>query len=136
MIRSLKNNTFLRKGFSVVNSLRAMIENFRESLDQGEAFRAFFIDLSKALNRLRHELLIAILHAYGLDISSLILIHSYLTKKTKSKLMFLALGQKYILVFLKVQLLTDFYLIYLFFIFLWLFLLIILLIMQMTTLLI
>ena len=50
--------------------------------------------------------------------------------------MFIALGQKYILVFLKVQLLTDFYLIYLFFIFLWLFLLIILLIMQMTTLLI
>ena len=60
-----------------------MIEKFRESLGQDGAFGAFLADLSKALDRLHHELLIAKLPAYSLDISSLILIHSYLTKKTK-----------------------------------------------------
>ena len=58
-----------------------MIEKWRESLDSGGNFGALLTDLSKAFNCLRHGLLIAKLHAYGLDMASLKLQHSYLTKR-------------------------------------------------------
>ena len=57
-----------RKGFSVANCLLPMIEKWRESLDQGRAYGALLTDLSKAFDCLSHDLLIAKLHAYGLDI--------------------------------------------------------------------
>ena len=56
-----------RKGFSVANCLLPMIEKWRESLDQGGAYGALLTDLSKAFDCLPHDLLIAKLHAYGLD---------------------------------------------------------------------
>ena len=37
--------------------------------------------LSKAFDTLNHDLLIAKLHAYGFDIKTLKLLHSYLTKR-------------------------------------------------------
>ena len=64
-----------------------MIEKWRISLDAGGAFGALLTDLSKAFDCLPHELLIAQLHAYVVDILSLKLLHSYLTKrKQKVKL--------------------------------------------------
>ena len=39
------------------------------------------MDLSKAFDTLIHDLLIAKLHAYGFDIKTLKLLHSYLTKR-------------------------------------------------------
>ena len=39
------------------------------------------MDLSKAFDTLNHDLLIAKLHAYGFDIKTLKLLHSYLTKR-------------------------------------------------------
>ena len=58
-----------------------MIEKWRKSLDEGGAFGALLTNLSKAFDCLPHELLIAKLHAYGVDIPSLKLLHSHLTKR-------------------------------------------------------
>ena len=70
-----------RKGYGVVNALLSMIEKWRKSLDEGGVFGTLLTDLSKAFNCLPHELLIAKLRAYGVDIPSLKLLHSYLTKR-------------------------------------------------------
>ena len=58
-----------------------MIEKRRESLDSDGNSEALLTDLSKAFDRLPYDLLIAKLHAYGLDMPSLKLLHSYLTKR-------------------------------------------------------
>ena len=58
-----------------------MIEKWRESLDQGDAYGALLKDLSKAFDCLSHELIIAKLHPYGVDMLSLKLINSYLSKR-------------------------------------------------------
>ena len=58
-----------------------MIEKLRKSLDAGVAFGALLTDLSKAIDCLPHELLIAKIHAYGVDVPSLKLLHSHLTKR-------------------------------------------------------
>ena len=68
-----------RKGFSAQHCLIVMIEKWRKSLDKGGSFGALLTDLSKAFDCLPHELLVAKLHAYGFDIKSVTLIHSYLT---------------------------------------------------------
>ena len=57
-----------------------MIEKCRKSIDEGGVFGALLTDLSKAFDCLPYELLIAKLHAYGVDIPSLKLLHSHLTK--------------------------------------------------------
>ena len=62
-----------------------MIEKWRESIDTGGNFGTLLTDLSKTFDCLLHDLLIAKLHAYGLDMSSLKLLRSYLTKRRNSK---------------------------------------------------
>ena len=87
--------------FNVVNSFQPVIEKFRESLDQGEAYGAILTDLSKAFDCLHHELHIATLNAYDSDM--LLLIQSYLTKRkqtVKINDVKTPLGQKYFLMFL------------------------------------
>ena len=54
-----------------------MTEKCIRPLDAGGAFKALLTDLSKAFDCLPHELLIAKLHAYRVDIPSLKLLHSY-----------------------------------------------------------
>ena len=58
-----------------------LIETCKKYLDNNESFGALLTDLSKAFDCVNHKLLIAILHAYGLDNSSLSLIHSYLNNR-------------------------------------------------------
>ena len=52
-----------------------MIENWRESLDQGSAYGTLLIDFSKAFGCLPHELIITKLYAYGVDMPPLKLIY-------------------------------------------------------------
>ena len=55
------------KGFSTQNCLLYMIENWKESLDQGSHYGALLTDLSKAFDCIMHDLLIAKLQAYSFD---------------------------------------------------------------------
>ena len=61
--------------------LITLIETSKKYLDNNESFWALLADLSKAFDCVNNELLIAKLHAYGLDSSSLRLIHSYLNNR-------------------------------------------------------
>ena len=58
-----------------------MIKKWRNFLDTGGALGALLTDLSKAFDCLPDELQIAKHHAQGVDIPSLKLLHSYLTKR-------------------------------------------------------
>jgi len=68
-----------RKGFSAQYALVSLLEKFKESLDKGGYAGAMLMDLSKAFDTINHDLLIAKLHAYGVDHKSLGLIKDYLT---------------------------------------------------------
>ena len=70
-----------RKGISAQQCLITLFETWKKYLDNKESFGALLTDLSKAFDCVNHELLIAKLHAYGLDNSSLRLIHSYLNNR-------------------------------------------------------
>ena len=70
-----------RKGFSTQNCLLYMIENWKESLDQGGHYGALLTDLSKAFDCIMHDLLIAKLQAYGFDSDSLNFICIYLVDR-------------------------------------------------------
>ena len=68
-----------RKKYNTQHALIAMIENPRKILDEGGTFGALLSDLSKALDRMKHDLLIAKLHALNFDMNALNLIFDYLT---------------------------------------------------------
>ena len=64
-----------------------MLEIWKEATDNNKAFGALLTDLSKAFDCLSHDLLIAKLHAYGLDIDSLNILQDYLSnRKQRTKL--------------------------------------------------
>ena len=69
-----------RNCYSVINALLLMIGEWRKFLDADGAFGALLTNLSKAFDCLPHELLIAKLHDYRVNIPSLKLLHSYLNK--------------------------------------------------------
>ena len=56
-----------RRGCNAQHCLITLIEKWKESVENGEAFLTLFTDLSKAFDCLSHELLIAKLDAYGFD---------------------------------------------------------------------
>ena len=59
-----------RKGYSTQHCLLMMLESRKEAVDKNKAFGALMTDLSKAFHWRSHDLLIAKLHAYGIDLSS------------------------------------------------------------------
>ena len=65
------------QGHSTQHSLLLMVEKLKKSLDNSGVGRMLLIDLSKAFDCLRHDLLISKLAAYGFDQPSLSVIFSY-----------------------------------------------------------
>ena len=70
-----------RKGFNARDCLIVLIETWKRMLDKGGTCGALLTDLSKAFDCLPHDLLIAKLHAYGVDSKSLRILSSYLTNR-------------------------------------------------------
>ena len=67
-----------------------MLEIWKGATDNNKAFGALLTDLLKAFDWLGHDLLIAKLHAYGIDIDSLNILQDYLSnRKQKTKVDFL-----------------------------------------------
>ena len=56
-----------REGYGTQHCLLMMLETWKEATDNNKAFGALLTDLSKTFDCLSHDLLIAKLHAYGLD---------------------------------------------------------------------
>ena len=70
-----------RKGYNAQHALIRTIEKWRTCLDKGGKVGAIFMDLSKAFDCIRHDLLIAKLHEYGFSRDALLLVHSYLESR-------------------------------------------------------
>ena len=58
-----------------------MLEIWKEDTVNNKAFGALLTDLSKAFHCLSHDLLITRLHAHGIDIDSLNILHDYLSNR-------------------------------------------------------
>ena len=70
-----------RKGYNAQHALIRTIAKRRTCLDKGGKVGAVFMDLSKAFDCIRHDLLIAKLHAHGFSRDALLLVHSYLENR-------------------------------------------------------
>ena len=70
-----------RKGFNTQHALIRMLEKWKVSLDNGENVGAILMDLSKAFDCIKHDLLLAKLHVYGFSRESLSLVHSVLENR-------------------------------------------------------
>ena len=70
-----------RKGYNAQHALIRVLEKFKISLDEGGKAGAVLMDLSKAFDCIRHDLLIAKWDAYGFSREALTLINSYLTNR-------------------------------------------------------
>ncbi len=70
-----------RKGYNAQHALMRAIEKWKTCLDNGGKIGAIFMDLSKAFDCIRHDLLIAKLHAYGFSREALWLAYSYLENR-------------------------------------------------------
>ena len=73
-----------RKSYSAQICLLAMLEKCENAVDKGKIFGALLKDLSKALDSLSHDLLIAKLNDYGFSFPALKLVHSYLSYRKQS----------------------------------------------------
>ena len=76
-----------RKQFSMQHALVRLTERWKHYLDKSGAIVGVLMDLSKAYDCISYDLLIAKLHAYGLGITAIRLLHSYLTnRKQRTKI--------------------------------------------------
>ena len=76
-----------RKGYGTQHCLLLTSEIWKEATDNNKAFGALLTDLLKAFDCLIHDLLIAKLHAYGIDIDSLNILQDCLSnRKQRTKL--------------------------------------------------
>ena len=73
-----------KKGFSTQLALLPLTEKWKKALDNKSFGGAVLMDLSKAFDTINHDPLIAKLHAYGFDKSSLKLLFSQWHKQSCS----------------------------------------------------
>ena len=73
-----------RQNFSSQFCLMFMTEKWKKSVHKGETIAALHTDLSKAFDCLPHDLVIAILNAYGFSFSAARLIQSHFSNKKQS----------------------------------------------------
>ena len=79
-----KQQCGFRKGYSTQYCFLSMLEKWKSAVDKGKYFGALLTDLSKALDCISYELILAKLHAYGFSLRALRLIHSYLTNRKQT----------------------------------------------------
>ena len=70
-----------RKQFSSQHALFRLIEDLKKGLESNKYIGANLMDLSKAFDCLPKNLLLAKLHAYGVEMNSLLLIQDYRTDR-------------------------------------------------------
>ena len=70
-----------RKGYFAQDCLLAMLELWESAVDKGKVFRALLTNLLKTFDFLSHELIIAKLNAYKINLAALNLVQSYLSKR-------------------------------------------------------
>ena len=76
-----------RNGLSNQQCLLVLLEKWKRPIDRGKAFDALLTDLSKTFDCLDHELLMAKLNGYGLNLPTLRLIHDCLSnRKQRTKI--------------------------------------------------
>ena len=73
-----------RKTYSTNHVLIRLIENWKKSLDQNKSVGAVLMNLSKAVNCIPHDLLIAKMDAYGFSSESVTFFYSYLKRHKQS----------------------------------------------------
>ena len=70
-----------RKGYSSQQTLISLIENWKKSLDKKRYGGVVLMDLSKASDTIKHDLLLAKLHTYGFSKKTLKRSHNYLRNR-------------------------------------------------------
>ena len=70
-----------RSKYSCANVILKCVEDWRLSLDKNEKIGCVAMDLSRAFDTIPHGLLVAKLHAYGVELSSCNFIRSYLSER-------------------------------------------------------
>ena len=81
-----KHKTGFRKSHGTQDSLMTMLENWKSALDKRENIYVLFMDLSNALDKINHDLLLPKLKAYEFSINPLYLMCNYLkNQKTVCK---------------------------------------------------
>ena len=73
--------TGFRKQCSTQYALLRMIENWKTQLNKGNKIGVIIMDLSKAFDTLNHDLLVAKLETYGLELNAASFIKSYLVNR-------------------------------------------------------
>ena len=69
------------KGYNAQHALVRMLEKWKPSLDNGETIGAILMDLSKAFDCIKHDLLLAKLNAYGFSREALCLVNSFVENR-------------------------------------------------------
>ena len=68
-----------RKNYYTQHVLLRLLEEWAEHLGNNKTVRGILMDLSKAFDCVPHDLLLAKLAAYGIDVNLILYIHSYLS---------------------------------------------------------